>query len=217
MYNSCKICNSDVLTENRTYSLVRCQSCDLVFCSKEYRENDFKVLYDNLYNVGNNPKYEIHSGVEYNEMKSGKIAIGYNRRKLIKKNVRASDRVLEIGSGNGLVGLFLKKNFDVQYTGIEIDHETSKKAIAFGLNVINSDYKVIQNLSEKFDVIMMWEVLEHIQDLDFCLKLLKKSLSENGRIILSVPNYDKRLNYNNRKDKLYQSKVEHIGSLSKAN
>ena len=60
-------------------------------------------------------------------------------------------------------------------------------------------------IDELFDVIMMWEVIEHLQDLNLFLELAYKKLTVNGKIILSTPNYNKIYNYPNytRKGMIY--------------
>ncbi|UAB86179.1 class I SAM-dependent methyltransferase [Zunongwangia sp. SCSIO 43204] len=208
MFTSCKVCQGNIHVVNRKFNLAACEKCNLIFCVETYTDNEFIKTYDKLYNSGVRAKYKVHSEIEFNEMKSGNINIGYNRKRFLNKNLKRGDKVLEIGSGNGLVGLYLKNNFEeIDYTGIEIDETTANKAKFFGLNTKIGDYKILQDISEcdSFDVIMMWEVLEHIQDLNLCIKLIKDKLKVNGKIILSVPNYDKRLNYEYNVERLYQS------------
>jgi 2-polyprenyl-3-methyl-5-hydroxy-6-metoxy-1,4-benzoquinol methylase len=51
---------------------------------------------------------------------------------------------------------------------------------------------------------MLWEVLEHLQDTSMFFTLLKERLVNGGKLILSIPNYDKRLNYE-PSEEIYQS------------
>ena len=205
-FKRCKVCDSPVELENSKFNLVKCKSCNLVFCNSIFSEDEFIRVYDKLYNSGPKSQYQVHSTTEINEMQSGKLKIGYNRKNLISKTINDRDRVLEIGSGNGLVGLYLKQKFEnIIYKGIEIDHKIATRAQSFGLDILNDDFRVIKGFTDKFDVIMMWEVLEHIQDLNLCLELLKNVLNKDGTLLLSVPNYEKRLNYKNNNNKLFQS------------
>ena len=41
---------------------------------------------------------------------------------------------------------------------------------------------------EKFDVITLWHVLEHVENPDMLLKKLKMLLDKNGLLVMSVPN-----------------------------
>ncbi|WP_158837987.1 class I SAM-dependent methyltransferase [Polaribacter sp. L3A8] len=66
----------------------------------------------------------------------------------------------------------------------------------------------MKELTSKYDTIMLWEVFEHLQDVNLFLELVKDTLVNNGRLVFSVPNYNKRKNFNtqnNNIDNLYQS------------
>lgn len=204
IFENCKFCGDEIKSENQRFNLVECQNCKLIFSSKIYKQAEFEEIYDHLYNSAN-PKYKLHSIKEYEEIKKNIFRIGYNRKRIINHYLKNNSKILEIGSGIGLMGSFVKNKFPKSnYTGIEIDEKISEKARSFGLNIINGDFKLMESINEKFDVILMWEVLEHIQDLKKCVDLIAKSLDTNGLFIFSVPNYDKRNNYQNKEDNIYQ-------------
>lgn len=66
---------------------------------------------------------------------------------------------------------------------------------------------------------MLWEVLEHLQDLKVFIELAHKRLNKDGKIILSVPNYDKIYNDSNRKkDVIFQDLPPiHLNFFTKEN
>jgi 2-polyprenyl-3-methyl-5-hydroxy-6-metoxy-1,4-benzoquinol methylase len=47
---------------------------------------------------------------------------------------------------------------------------------------------------------MLWEVIEHLQDLRLFLELAYEKLNKNGKIILSTPNYNKIYNCPKREE-----------------
>lgn len=208
-FNKCKICNNEVEVVNETHNLGKCKSCGLIFCLKIFTQDEFVKIYDDLYNKEKSA-YQRHSCGEFNQiLKKEHIPIGLNRSRMIKKNIlnNKCSSVLEIGSGIGLVGVYIRsKNQKIKYTGIEIDKETFLKSQQLKLNTINADFTEMKNLNESFDAIMMWEVIEHLQDLNFFLELANKKLNKNGKIILSTPHYNKIFNYSEReKDRLFQN------------
>ena len=203
-YSRCKYCGGKISLVNHTHSLVECEDCNLIFSSRIFEQSEFEKIYDKLYN-SENPKYRQHSIKEYEEIKSGIFNVGYNRRRLINKYVKSNSSVLEVGCGIGLVGAYIQNKFPgADYTGIEIDEKISTKARAFGLNIISGDFTVMENLPVTYDIVFMWEVLEHIQDMKYCLELIQDKLKPGGLLIFSVPNYDKRLNYDNPGDTIFQ-------------
>ena len=206
---NCKVCSSNTLTlVNKKNNLVKCSSCHLVFCSKIYSQEEFVQVYDELYNK-ENALYSNHSVREYNMLvKNKNIKVGYHRSKILKKHVfnETCNSVLEIGSGVGLIGVYIRnKKATINYLGIEIDEESFNKSQTLKLNTINQDFTFIENIEESFDVIMLWEVIEHLQDLSLFLKLAYEKLNVGGKIILSTPNYNKIYNYPEReKDEIFQ-------------
>ena len=43
--------------------------------------------------------------------------------------------------------------------------------------------------SNKYDIISLWHVLEHVTDLEETLQFFSKSITDKGRLIIAVPNY----------------------------
>ena len=221
-YIKCKVCSGDIKLINGKLNLVQCNNCKLIFCSTIYSQDEFVAVYDELYNV-KNAIYSKHSVVEYNMLlENKKIKVGYYRSKLLKKHVlnRGCISVLELGSGIGLIGSYIRhKDSDIKYTGIEIDKESFDKSRFLNLNVINDDFTVMSKLEESFDVIMLWEVIEHFQDLSLFLELAYKKLNKGGRIILSTPNFNKIYNYPKREvDKIFQDEPPvHLNFFTKKN
>ena len=207
-FNSCKVCQDRIELINEKLNLGQCTKCKLIFCLTVYSQEQFVTVYDELYNKENS-KYQRHSKIEFDQIvKGNSINIGLNRSRLIKKNILNANcqSVLEIGSGIGLIGAYIRlQNAQIQYTGIELDEEAFRKSQQLKLNTINGDFKEMEKTAGQFDVIMLWEVIEHLQDLKLFLDLAYKKLNTNGKIILSTPNYNKILNYPNReKDQLFQ-------------
>lgn len=222
VYKVCKVCDGDINLLNEKYNLGQCNNCKLIFCLKVFTQEEFIEVYDRLYNA-KDAIYSRHSVHEYNMLLANNtIEIGFYRSRLIKKHILNSkcESVLEIGSGVGLIGSYIRnKNQKIKYTGIEIDKESFDKSRSLNLNTINADFSEMDNIKETFDVIMLWEVIEHLQDLKRFLELAYKRLNKNGKIILSTPNYEKIYNYPKRdKDQIFQDfPPVHINFFTKEN
>jgi 2-polyprenyl-3-methyl-5-hydroxy-6-metoxy-1,4-benzoquinol methylase len=93
--------------------------------------------------------------------------------------------ILDVGAGTGD---FLKvcKNNSWQVFGTEPSSSArelaSKKDIVLNKNLS-------ELIDQKFDVISLWHVLEHVENLSAYIKDLKQLLSEDGKLIIAVPNY----------------------------
>lgn len=97
--------------------------------------------------------------------------------------------LLEVGSGSGAFLSIAAKNFD-KVIGVELDIPSCTFLKSKGLTV----YSTIEELkNEKFDVIVMFHVLEHLLDPVTFLKDLSDFLNKNGCIIIEVPSVDDAL------------------------
>lgn len=93
--------------------------------------------------------------------------------------------LLDIGAGTGDF-LVTAKSAGWQTTGVEPNENAKKLAISKGISFENS-IESIEN--QQFNVITMWHVLEHVPDVEYQIKQLKRLLKPNGTIIIAVPNY----------------------------
>ena len=96
-----------------------------------------------------------------------------------------SKSVLDFGAGTGD---FLKicKNNNWQVLGIEPSAEARENAVKKGIYLKEN---LLDITNQKFDVITLWHVLEHVENLKSTIKVLKSLLQPEGRIVVAVPNY----------------------------
>jgi SAM-dependent methyltransferase len=107
--------------------------------------------------------------------------------KVALKYAKKSEKWLEIGSGNSY---FLKQLVykEVLATGLELNQAEVDNAISCGLNVERKDFFSIKTDLVKFDVIALFQVLEHMWDISLFFKKASDLLETKGKIIFSVPN-----------------------------
>jgi len=97
----------------------------------------------------------------------------------------STKNLLDIGAGTGdFLLVAKKKNWKVE--GIEPNKKARDLAQEKGLSL----YENVDELSEnKFNVISMWHVLEHVPNLDEQIKNIYTLLEEDGFAIIAVPNF----------------------------
>ncbi|WP_439128588.1 class I SAM-dependent methyltransferase [Polaribacter sp.] len=105
--------------------------------------------------------------------------------KLINSFNTPQKNILDVGAGTGD---FLKycSNNNWNILGVEPSFKARDVAHKKGVYLKDDLYKIE---SSSFDVITLWHVLEHVRDLKNYIKKLKALLSENGYLVIAVPNY----------------------------
>ncbi|RXG17935.1 2-polyprenyl-3-methyl-5-hydroxy-6-metoxy-1,4-benzoquinol methylase [Leeuwenhoekiella aestuarii] len=109
------------------------------------------------------------------------------RKKLrLISNYSAIGSLLDIGAGTGD---FLKvaKNEGWEVDGIEPSAIARNHAATKGL-ILKEDESGVGE--QKFDVITMWHVLEHVPNLQHQINWLADHLDKNGTLIIAVPNFN---------------------------
>jgi len=109
------------------------------------------------------------------------------RKKLswINKKIPAKGRILDIGAGTGDF-LVEARKCGWKVSGIEPNEQARLKANVKGILLYENAGKFKSN---KFDVITLWHVLEHVHDLRTQIIEFEHLLKKNGLLIIAVPNY----------------------------
>ena len=145
-----------------------CVECGLIYFSPEfYGDSAFYSKlskYDWYYE---NDKWEFDRAIE-----------------LVKLNRPKS--ILEIGCGTGE---FLQKiTTGVEYTlGLDINESAFEIARQKGLEVSTQR---VHDLNRSFDMIVLFEVLEHLESPGEILKEVERKLNPGGILVIAVPNPD---------------------------
>ena len=114
---------------------------------------------------------------------------GYNLKSklsLIDSYTASNKRLLDVGAGTGDF-LTEAKKYGWEVAGVEPNElarlKSSEKGVA-----------LLQNLdsiptSDKYEVITLWHVLEHLPDLESQIAKLVGLLTDNGALVVAVPNF----------------------------
>ena len=139
--------------------------------------------------------YKSEDYLSHNEHKKGLVPWIYNRVK--KVNIRNKYKVCDIHAQSHLldfgcgVGDFLyyaqQKGCDV--TGCDLSEDARKIASEKLGKTIVTPEEIFALPHSTFDIITMWHVLEHIDDLQNQVEQLHRLLKNNGRLVIAVPNY----------------------------
>lgn len=97
----------------------------------------------------------------------------------------AGEYILDVGCATGK---YCKKLEEMGFkcTGVDINPEYIKKARENGIKAYHMDIKNLKFKDDSLETVLLFEVLEHIDELDIALNEVKRVTSKN--ILITVPN-----------------------------
>ena len=190
------------------FTLVKCSKCGLVYQNPRPSEKTLALAYPLEYQPYSNfirrkPegwKFGLRKkllGCFYNyPFKFGfqwKIILFplYALQKLKKSKILpfcGKGRLLEIGCGTGEQLLSLQ-DLGWKAKGIEFSKDAAETGKRNGADITVGRIEDTQ-LKEKFDVVLMIYVFEHLSEPGITLDKIRKILDKNGRLVLDIPNID---------------------------
>ena len=193
--DSCPICSENKFSpylscidhnySGEIFNIVCCESCGFKFTNPRPKEKTiFKYYQSDDYISHTSSKKGLFNSA-YQIIRNYQFIKKYS---LISNLVNNKDKkILDVGSGTGeFLNFFKKKGWEVR--GLETDDKAREFAIKnFNCEIDKNIDQTLEN-KEKFDVITLWHVLEHVYDINVYLSKLKRLLKDGGYIILGLPN-----------------------------
>lgn len=190
----CPWCNSqdtklhlklkDEFLTKESFEIHECTSCGLLFTEPRPDNAHIGSYYksENYYSHQENNKGFIPK--LYEKVKSVNLK---SKCKMATKEISIG-KVLDIGCG---VGDFLHsmEARGWETTGIEPSEDAINIARKRTKAQLYSPPEIVELQDESFDLITMWHVLEHVEDLRNETKQLQRLLKKGGRLILALPNF----------------------------
>jgi 2-polyprenyl-3-methyl-5-hydroxy-6-metoxy-1,4-benzoquinol methylase len=182
----CYNCGSTEIVKEFTvnrFRHVRCRNCGMVYSNPRLKES----ITHNMYSESDYSEFykiKLIPAIEYR-----KNVLGIKKYEQIKHYFEKPGRVLDIGCGLGeILSVFKDNGWDCN--GVEFNEFAANYARkAFNLNIINKSIYDFDS-GEKYDLIMLWGVLEHFFDPKKVLISINHLLKDDGLLVLEVPSAD---------------------------
>lgn len=194
-HDKCPLCGSNAIRKRftctdhfatgETFDVYECTDCHFAFTQNVPDEKEIGRYYES-------PTYISHS----NTNKGITNRLYHIVRKIMLKNktglvkrltLLKNGKILDYGAGTGHFARAMKKR-GWEVTAIE----KSDKARELSKREFDFEMLPTESLSDikdrEFDVVTMWHVMEHIQDLDNMWDELYRILDDTGIAIIAVPN-----------------------------
>lgn len=179
---NCTVCpgnNIRVKFIKNGYPIIHCLDCDHLYTDYTPTQEEIKQIYSDDYFSNGGAGYENYFIEEQMLIKRGE----YYAEKMGK--YMKPGKLLDVGSAAG----FLLKGFENKnWKGVGIDPnrvmvEYGKKNL--GLNLLQSTLETIE-LEEKFDLIILIQVIAHLNNIDRSIDRLSEFLIPGGHILIET-------------------------------
>lgn len=174
----------DNAVSKESFVIVECENCSFKFTNPR----------PDAASIGQ--YYESEEYVSHSDTKSGIINRAYHvvrsittkqKVELINRYAPVKGSILDYGCGTGVFLAACKKD-GWEIRGIEPNAKARQKAAEETGEIVAANLEDIEG--EKFEVITLWHVLEHIHTLNETMEQLLDHLQEDGTMVIAVPNAD---------------------------
>ena len=169
-------------------TFVKCSSCGLVYQDPRPTFQEMTAHYPPDYEsyspepVAGNSSWLLRQAIQY----------GIAKRCSYITRYKQAGRLLDVGCASGifLQGIRNRGNWDLY--GVEINENVAHIAQEHGLDVRLGTLEQAVFSDGYFDVVTLWDVLEHLHDPAGSLREIYRILKPDGLLIIRVPNANSR-------------------------
>ena len=193
-HTSCNLCGEDktkIILKQSNYkyfprSIVRCLNCGLVYVNPQFNATELRRLYQEDPPEGINDSSPSESPVESLLPQSVNVRIPL-RLCLLKRLIKPG-RLLDVGCSIGEF-LYYAKSSGWQACGVDISSFAVQRASKItGLEIQEGTIADFSERKDTFDLITMWEVIEHLPHPSADIRRAYQLLKPNGLLGISTPN-----------------------------
>jgi len=203
----CDLCGSKAYVcvfEKLGFNVVRCSECGLVYVNPRPKYSETK----SKYNAGELSPIEYYAGTERADKRTFKerlrIASRYCKTGSMLDVGCNVGTLLEVGKENGWDGL-----------GVDVNQDAVKVCLKKGLRAKFMDIELFKT-KERFELIVMSDLIEHVNSPTKTLSLCRKLLNKDGCLMISTPDYGSLLSKSMGARWFHIKPDEHIYYFDKA-
>ena len=178
--NECIVCGQ-VVSTSAYPAIFECAECGTMAADVQISDEELARLYSKKYFFGE----------EYSDYIRDKQVLEKNfnlRLKVLEAFLEntSDKRLLEIGSAYGFFLNLAKNRFktvfgiDISQSGVDYAREQLK------LNACNEDFLKHDFLDERFDVVYLWDTIEHLRDPHLYLEKASRLMTKGGLIAITT-------------------------------
>lgn len=195
-HSNCLVCSStkieesfecaDYFVSGEKFSVYTCSDCGFTFTQDIPDAKEIAPYYKS-------EEYISHSNTQkglINKLYHGVREIMLNKKLRLIRSLTPGTTLLDVGCGIGYFPYFMKTKGFIA-CGMEVDSEARQFAADnYDLKVHEPAKLLATDEKEKYDVITLWHVMEHLHDPKSYLSWIQKALKQDGILLIALPNCD---------------------------
>ena len=168
------------------FTLVRCPECGLLYLNPQPTREEIALFYPAEYDP-----YIDATTDRASRLNRASVNYGMRKRCRAVTQHKSGGRLLEIGCATGTFLAAMRALGTWNVFGVDTSEYAVQKARdQLGLDVFHGQIEEARFLDSFFDVVVLWDVLEHLPDPKSTLLEIRRVLTNNGLLIFRVPSMD---------------------------
>jgi SAM-dependent methyltransferase len=194
----CQVCGSDerdLKFRDGPFSIVTCRACGLVYVTPRLSGQALLDVYDESYWLSQNPKQRGYA--DYKSESALYLKTYEKRMKLVSRFLPPNARVLDVGCAAGyFLRVCQERGHDVHGVelsqAIAIEAQKALGAERIHIGTLDDAAAAMDYRPESFDLVTLWDVIEHVPDPQSVLSKIHELIAPNGRLLLETQNVASR-------------------------
>lgn len=173
---------------DETFSIVQCQGCGLLYLNPRPTREEMGQYYPY-----SQYKDEFTPAIEDEPSVVSRLNRLYHMERLCRavERVKQEGQLLDVGCATGNFLDRMRRRGGWRVYGVEVHEEAARYAQErFGLEVFQGELEGARYAARSFDVVTLWNVLEHLHSPLDTLGEIRRLLKDDGVLILTVPNVE---------------------------
>ncbi|MFN4083921.1 MAG: class I SAM-dependent methyltransferase [Bacteroidia bacterium] len=166
------------------FTYVTCNNCSHLFLQNQPHPDELPIIYPDNYQP-----YRFETDLNP-IVRWFRDRVQLAKVKDYKKYIKPEASIIEVGAGSGILIESLKKFGPPTWklTANEFEMKRLQRLEGKGIHFAIGNFETIE-FTEKYDVIIMNQLIEHLYNPDTMLKRCHSLLNKNGIVIIETPNY----------------------------
>ena len=188
---------------------VKCKKCGLIYANPIPAEDSLNKYYSLI-------SKEKFGGIYGNIDDRFEFLVGMSNKRLekIERYVGSGKSLLDIGTGIGIfTGIALDRGWQAE--GLELTQEDCQYAKEkFDLDLKQENFYTFKE-DRKYDVVTLFEVIEHLQNPLKDLKQINKLIKNDGMLVIATPIQDTLYGKKMKENNVFWNVITHLSYFTK--